>query len=62
MEQGARPEIFASADAKTMTALADKQLVAPARTFARDEPVVIIGAGSVSKLTAFSTSRMSDGW
>ena len=53
IEQGARADLFASADAKTMTALADEQLVAPARAFAHNEPVVVVGAGSVPKLTAF---------
>src|SRR4051812_15901701 len=54
IEQGARPDLFASADAKNMTALVDKQLVAPARTFAHNEPVVVVSAGSVPKPTTFS--------
>ncbi len=54
IEQGARADLFASADAKNMTALAEKELVAPARTFAHNEPVVVVGAGTVPRVTAFS--------
>ena len=54
IEQGARPDLFASADAKNMNALVDAHLVEPPRTFAHNEPVVVVGATTLPKPQAFS--------
>jgi molybdate transport system substrate-binding protein len=54
IEQGARADLFASADPKNMNALVDKQLVSPPRVFAHNEPVLIVGKETMPQLTAFS--------
>jgi molybdate transport system substrate-binding protein len=54
IEQGARPDLFASADAKNMNALVDARLVAPPRTFAHNEPVVVVAMATLPKQQTFS--------
>jgi molybdate transport system substrate-binding protein len=52
--QGARPDLFASADARNMQALVEARLVAPPRTFAYNEPVVVVGADTTPRPRVFS--------
>jgi molybdate transport system substrate-binding protein len=53
LEHGAKADVFASADAKHMQALQKQDLVFASRTFARNEPVVIVPANNPAKLARF---------
>jgi molybdate transport system substrate-binding protein len=54
IEHGARPDLFASADTKNMQALVGARQGAPPRTYAHNEPVVVVGADTRRKVRAFS--------
>jgi molybdate transport system substrate-binding protein len=53
IENGARADVFASADHKHMAALAKAKLVSEARVFARNTPVVIVPKGNPAKVGSF---------
>jgi molybdate transport system substrate-binding protein len=53
IEQGARADVFASADQKHMAALTKAGLVAEPRVFARNTPVHIVPNGNPAKLGSF---------
>jgi molybdate transport system substrate-binding protein len=53
IENGARADVFASADQKHMAALARAKLIGAPRVFARNTPVVIVPRGNPSKVGAF---------
>jgi molybdate transport system substrate-binding protein len=46
IEHGARPDVVATADPKTIRALADAGLAEHGRVFARNEPVIVVPAGN----------------
>jgi molybdate transport system substrate-binding protein len=46
VEHGARPDVLASADPRTLRALADAALADEPRVFARNEPVIVVPAGN----------------
>jgi molybdate transport system substrate-binding protein len=50
IEQGAPADVFASADWKHMQALAAQKLVTAPRTFARNEPVLVVPKGNPAGL------------
>ncbi len=54
IEQGARPDLFASADARQMSELGDRALVWTPRPFARNEPVLVVPAGNPARLSSFA--------
>jgi molybdate transport system substrate-binding protein len=53
IENGARADVFASADQKHMAALVKANLVATPRVFARNMPVVIVPKGNPAKVGSF---------
>jgi molybdate transport system substrate-binding protein len=53
IENGARADVFASADQKHMAALVKANMVAAPRVFARNTPVVIVPKGNPSKVGSF---------
>lgn len=53
IENGARADVFASADQKHMAALVKASLVAPPRVFARNTPVIIVPAGNPARVGSF---------
>jgi molybdate transport system substrate-binding protein len=53
IEQGARADVFASADQKHMAALVKAGLAAEPRVFARNAPVVIVPRGNPAELRSF---------
>jgi len=53
IENGAEADVFASADRKHMVALHEAKLVGEAKTFARNEPVVIVPAANPAGLARF---------
>jgi molybdate transport system substrate-binding protein len=53
IENGARADVFASADQKHMAALAEAKLVTGPRVFARNTPVVIVPKDNPAKVRAF---------
>jgi len=54
IENGARADVFASADQKHMAALVKAGLVAAPRVFARNTPVVIVPKGNPAKVGSFA--------
>jgi molybdate transport system substrate-binding protein len=54
IEQGARVDVFASADLKHMAALAKAGLVVGPRVFARNEPVVIVPRDNPAGIASFA--------
>jgi molybdate transport system substrate-binding protein len=54
IEQGARADVFASADRRHLLALERQGLASPAHVFARNLPVVIVPTANPGKLTGFS--------
>ena len=46
VEHGARADVLASADPRTLHALADAGLALPPQVFARNEPVIVVPAGN----------------
>jgi len=53
IENGARADVFASADQKHMAALVKASLVTAPRVFARNTPVVIVPKGNPAKVASF---------
>jgi molybdate transport system substrate-binding protein len=53
IENGARADVFASADQKHMAALVKANMLAAPRVFARNTPVVIVPKGNPSKVGSF---------
>lgn len=53
IENGARADIFASADQKHMAALVQANLVVAPRVFARNTPVIIVPKGNPSHVASF---------
>jgi molybdate transport system substrate-binding protein len=53
IENGARADVFASADQKHMAALVKANLVATPRVFAHNTPVVIVPKGNPAKVGSF---------
>jgi len=53
IENGARADVFASADQKHMAALVNASLVATPRVFARNTPVIIVPRGNPAKVGSF---------
>jgi molybdate transport system substrate-binding protein len=53
IENGARADVFASADQKHMAALVEAKLAAEPRVFARNTPVVIVPRGNPAKVGSF---------
>jgi molybdate transport system substrate-binding protein len=53
IENGARVDVFASADQKHMAALVKANMVAAPRVFARNTPVIIVPRDNPAKVTAF---------
>lgn len=53
IEQGARADVFASADQKHMDALVTTKLATAPRVFARNTPVVIVPADNPAKVASF---------
>jgi molybdate transport system substrate-binding protein len=53
IENGARVDVFASADQKHMAALVKANLVAAPRVFARNTPVIVVPKDNPAKVTAF---------
>jgi molybdate transport system substrate-binding protein len=53
IENGARADVFASADQKHMAALVQAKLVAEPRVFARNMPVVVVPKGNPAKVGSF---------
>jgi len=53
IENGARADVFASADQKHMAALVQASLVASPRVFARNTPVIIVPKGNPAKVGSF---------
>jgi molybdate transport system substrate-binding protein len=53
IENGARVDVFASADQKHMAALVKASMVAAPRVFARNTPVIIVPKDNPAKVTAF---------
>jgi molybdate transport system substrate-binding protein len=53
IENGARADVFASADQKHMAALVKANLVTAPRVFARNTPVVIVPRGNPAKVGSF---------
>jgi len=53
IENGARADVFASADQKHMAALVKAKLVAAPQVFARNTPVVIVPKGNPTKVGSF---------
>ena len=54
IEQGAKADVFASADAKHMAALFQQDLVRSPRIFARNRPVLVVPAGNPARLASFA--------
>jgi molybdate transport system substrate-binding protein len=54
IEQGAKVDVFASADWKHMRALATQGLVVEPTVFARNLPVVVVSKNNPAKVTTFS--------
>jgi len=50
IEHGARADVFASADERYMRALEDAGLAETPRTFARNEPVIVVPAGNPASI------------
>ena len=50
VEQGARADVFASADQKHMAALVREHLVSAPITFARNEPVIVVARESAGRI------------
>ena len=53
IENGAKPDVFASADQKHMDALVTAKLAGAPRTFARNTPVIIVPKGNPAKVASF---------
>src|ERR1043166_9567748 len=53
IENGAKPDVFASADQKHMDALVTAKLAGAPRTFARNTPVIIVPKGNPAKVGSF---------
>ncbi len=53
IEQGAKADVFASADARQMHALCAQKLAGEPRVFARNLPVVIVPAANPARLASF---------
>src|SRR5262245_39441994 len=53
IENGAKADVFASADQKHMDALLKAKLVAAPHVFARNTPVIIVPKGNPAKVTSF---------
>jgi len=53
IENGARADLFASADLKHMKALQDGKLAGPSRVFARNQPVLVVPKGNPAGLHDF---------
>jgi len=53
IENGAKADVFASADMRHMNALLDAKLVGKPEIFARNEPVVIVPTANAAGLTRF---------
>jgi len=53
IENGARADVFASADQKHMAALVEAKLVAAPRVFVRNTPVIIVPKGNPAKVGSF---------
>jgi molybdate transport system substrate-binding protein len=53
IENGARADVFASADQKHMAALVEGKLVGAPRVFARSTPVIIVPRGNPAKVRSF---------
>lgn len=53
IENGARADVFASADQKHMDALVKAKLVVAPRVFARNTPVIIVPKGNPAKVGSF---------
>jgi molybdate transport system substrate-binding protein len=53
IENGARADVFASADQKHMAALVKARLVSAPRVFARNTPVVVVPRGNPAKVGSF---------
>jgi molybdate transport system substrate-binding protein len=53
IENGARADVFASADQKHMAALVKAKLVAAPRVFVRNTPVIIVPKGNPAKVGSF---------
>lgn len=54
LEHGAKADIFASADGKHMQGLQAQKLVGEARTFVRNEPVLVVPAANPARLQSFA--------
>jgi len=52
IEHGARADVLASADERHMRALVDADLAVAPRTFARNEPVIVVPAGNPAAIHA----------
>ena len=59
IENGARADVFASADQKHMDALVTAKLAAAPRTFARNTPVVIVPRDNPAKIASFQDLPMA---
>jgi molybdate transport system substrate-binding protein len=53
IENGAKPDVFASADQKHMDALVTAKLAGAPKTFARNTPVIIVPRGNPAKVRSF---------
>jgi molybdate transport system substrate-binding protein len=53
IENGAKPDVFASADQKHMDALVTAKLANAPKTFARNTPVIIVPKGNPAKVGSF---------
>jgi molybdate transport system substrate-binding protein len=53
IENGAKPDVFASADQKHMDALLKAKLVTAPKVFARNTPVIIVPKGNPAKVGSF---------
>jgi molybdate transport system substrate-binding protein len=52
IEHGARADVLASADQRHVSALVDAGLLEPPRTFARNEPVIVVPRGNPAAIRA----------
>jgi len=60
IEQGAKVDVFASADQKHMKALQEQALVQSPSIFAQNEPVLIVPVGNPAKLSTFADLPKAD--
>ena len=60
LQQGARADVFASADQKHMADLVKASLVSEAVLFARNEPVIVVAKDSVGRIRTFADVPNAD--